>query len=229
MTTIALDPLLDLREAPAAGGSPWAYDTRAHRYRDLRSGRFLSATAMVELRDDFLERRRADIALVTDRLLAGDLPTAAWYAAMRWEIAQTTIVQYAFGRGGRSQLTDQDRRTIAELIGEQEARLFRFALEVEAGELSARQIAARAQLYVDSATRAYERGQAAAFRVVLPAYPGDGSTLCRARCKCHWALEDDELVVRATWTLGSAEHCETCLDRAARWAPLVLFKTGGGG
>ena len=96
--------------------------------------------------------------------------------------------------------------------------------EIAAGNLSPAQVAARSQLYTQAATASYERGRAAAHRLVLPAYPGDGSTQCRVNCKCHWRIVEDETAWNCYWTLGKAEHCEDCVAREATWAPYVYPK-----
>jgi len=58
------------------------------------------------------------------------------------------------------------------------------------------------------------------FESLLPYLPRDGSTECLMRCRCAWILEiidndkpTKKKVVEASWVLGVAEHCSTCLDR----------------
>ena len=45
------------------------------------------------------------------------------------------------------------------------------------------------------------------------------------RCKCRWAiniLDKQNQDFDCTWTLGVAEHCETCLERASEWVQLEV-------
>lgn len=92
------------------------------------------------------------------------------------------------------------------------------------------QIAARSRMYVRSAREAYERANARTRGAPeLPAYPGDGSTVCLTNCACHWELEpvEDEATGEiveweAYWTLGMTEHCPDCLERAEMWNPLRI-------
>ena len=107
-------------------------------------------------------------------------------------------------------------------------------------ELHEAQIAARSRMYVSSAREAFERGKRrAAGAPELPAYPGDGTTICLSRCRCMWDLqqarENDETVRwRCFWVLDPlAEHCSSeeedeegrplgCLQRAVLWNPLII-------
>jgi hypothetical protein len=41
-------------------------------------------------------------------------------------------------------------------------------------------------------------------------------------CRCTWRIERDDDEIRAYWVLSGAEHCATCQDRAALYAPLVI-------
>lgn len=87
----------------------------------------------------------------------------------------------------------------------------------------------RAALYGESLGQVYQRYYVAArgARVGLPdlpAYPRDGSTVCRVRCRCQWKIvkRDNELY-EATWQMGQAEHCPDCIERSKTWAPLRLI------
>lgn len=91
------------------------------------------------------------------------------------------------------------------------------------------QIAARSRMYVSSAREAFERGKRrAAGAPELPAYPADGSTICKSRCQCGWQLEEvkdadgNTIAWNAYWRLSPVESCETCLGRGATWNPLVI-------
>lgn len=97
-------------------------------------------------------------------------------------------------------------------------------------ELHEAQIAARSRMYVSSAREAFERGKRrAAGAPELPAYAGDGTTVCLSRCQCSWELEEvkdaagNTVAWNAYWRLNpAAKHCETCLGREAKWNPLVI-------
>jgi hypothetical protein len=89
--------------------------------------------------------------------------------------------------------------------------------------------AGRAALYGESLGQVYQRAYflARGSRVGLPdlpAYPRDGSTVCRVRCRCQWKIvKRANDLYEATWRLGQAEHCPDCLERSQEWSPLRLL------
>ncbi len=91
----------------------------------------------------------------------------------------------------------------------------------------------RAALYGESLGQVYQRYYVAArgARVGLPdlpAYPRDGSTVCRVRCRCQWKIvKRANDLYEATWKLGQAEHCPDCIQRAKDWNPLRLIYMRG--
>lgn len=205
----------------------WVYDETTHRYRDTATGRYLSPSTMVSLRDDAIERSRASVRALAESVASGDLSVQDWLVEMRDQVQTVTRLQYLFGRGGRHAARSSDRAVMATLVDDQWAFLQGFAEAVQAGRLSANQIRARAGLYLDSSVHAYERGRAASrIGLELPAYPGDGSTACRARCRCTWVIQETPTAWICRWTLDQvAEHCADCTTRARTYRRLVISKT----
>ena len=119
--------------------------------------------------------------------------------------------------------TDLD--ALSEIIKEQFDFLQQFGEEVRAGNLSAKQITARSELYMEASTRACEQAKAASFDIELPEYPADGNQICKARCRCRWEIEEKKDTIEAFWMLNvAAKHCDSCLSNAARWAPYTIEK-----
>jgi hypothetical protein len=103
-----------------------------------------------------------------------------------------------------------------------------FAESIQAGDVTAGQIAARTSLYLAAAEGSYAYGKAASYDALdLPGMPGDGGTPCLVRCLCSWQIEESDDEYRATWQLDGGEHCPGCEERAARWAPFVQPKDAG--
>jgi hypothetical protein len=202
--------------------TPWRYEPQLRRYRDLRTGRFIGATALTPIRDQYNAQRQDALRQLTGKLSAGTMTVPEWVTAMRGEIKSTYLAQYMAGRGGREQMTPADWGRCGQMLAQQYSYLQRFALDVQAGKLTPAEAEARAALYAASSTQAFERGKAAAWGLRLPAYPGDGSTPCRVRCRCRWKIDRTELHVEARWQLGVAEHCEVCVTRAGEWNPLIF-------
>lgn len=209
--------------------NPWVWEPRTHRYRNTASGRFVGARQMVQLRDTFIEAQKARTADLAARWASGELTTAQWREGMRLVIKQTYIDQYVMAKGGRGQLTQADYGRIGALVKEQYKFLQGFERDLKNGQMtSAGQVAYRAALYVDSATSSFERGRAEALGAPkLPQYPGDGATVCRTSCKCHWEIERVTGGWLAYWRLGpvKTEHCPDCYRNAGVWNPLVVEAT----
>ena len=216
----------------------WVYDDRKKLYRNTKTKKRLTADDLLALRDDFIDAQRltfssdgralrSDDRRIVSALVSGLKTVQEWLYEMRQQVRDMFNAQYMLGRGGRNAMfqSDLDRQT--EAIASQFDFLQAFAEEVRQGKLSAKQIAARAELYMEAATSAFEEGKAAGYGVTLPEYPGDGNQLCGVRCRCTWILVPGASEVRAFWTLNPlAKHCATCLGNAAKWAPYIV-KTGG--
>jgi len=212
------------RRPLAEGENPWEYDAGSRRYRDKRTGRWLSHNRMIAMRDDYVAAYETRVAGLAERVMSGDMTLQQWERGMRAELKSLHIGQYELGRGGRKAMTQSDWGRLGAEMRKQYGYLNGFASEVATGSLSPAQVAARSQLYVEASTASYERGRAAAHRLVLPAYPGDGSTQCRVNCKCHWRITEDQTKWDCYWTLGQAEHCEDCVTRSQTWAPYTYPK-----
>ena len=204
------------------------YDAGAKRYRNTSTGKFVGRTTIARIRDDMIDQSMARIDDLTARMLNGTISLDDWHLAMRAEIKQTTIAEYLLGRGGRNTMRPSDWGRIGAELRKQYRYLERFRTAIDLGQLSEKEVAARARLYTAGANASYGRGQAAAWQVTLPAYPGDGSTQCKNYCRCSWVMAETETEVRATWRLGgSKEKCPDCRRRASTWAPLVFDRATG--
>jgi len=160
-------------------------------------------------------------------LIAGYLTYDAWKRAMRDEIEAEYIRQYVAGIGGAALMLDADWNTLQTLLDRQYGYLDTFANELTAGRLSEDEIGARSELYISSATQAFERGKVSgktSGELELPAYPGDGSTPCLTNCQCEWDVVEEETEWQAFWRLGPTEHCDVCSERSETWNPYVVEK-----
>ncbi len=202
----------------------WEWVREGRRYRDTRSGRYLSPATVLALRDEFLADRKAAIGEATARLVAGEATVADWLLALREAVADLTLGEYAFGRGGRNAMADADYEAVAQALHGQLGYLQSFAESVRAGDLTARQIAARGALYASAARQAFERGKAASWGLTLEQLPGDGQTRCMANCRCTVEISDNDTEWRVRWVLHAAESCEDCIAMARKWNPLVVKK-----
>ena len=212
--------------------SLWRWEAKLSRYRNAETGRFIGAKGMVELRDLFVERQKAQTADLAARLIGGDLTSAEWVEAMRGVIKQTYIDQYVMARGGRAAMTQADFGRLGQMLKEQYKFLQGFERDLLNGKLTAGQIATRASMYIDSSTQAFERARGVALGApTLPQYPGDGATVCRTSCRCHWEIQARVGGWDCYWRLGpvKTEHCESCVINASQWNPLRVEANVTGG
>lgn len=190
--------------------------------------------------NDFAHRRRneqnprpsADARMGSESLGLRDLTTdlvnglktiQEWLHEMRQKIRDAFSALYMLARGGRNAMTQEDLDTLTEQVESQFDYLQAFGDQIAAGALTASQIRARSELYMEAATSAYERGKAAGYGVQLPEYPGDGNQDCGVRCRCHWHIVRVGEQVQAYWKLNLlAKHCRSCLENAAKWAPYTV-------
>ena len=209
----------------------WTFDGK--RYHETRTGRFVGAKDLVRLRDEYIDLQQYQVSNYSEMVANGSMSRDEFISRMRESIRNTYVNEYALGRGGRQMVTKAEWLQVARDAKAQYRYLNRFADQIEAARLAGKPfspeyIANRAKMYIDSGTKPYEMARAKAAGVPdLPAYPGDGQTVCTVNCRCHWEIEDNDTQFDCTWTLGDAEHCTDCLTNASKWAPLVIPKGAG--
>lgn len=204
----------------------WDYDTEEQTYRNRETGEIVTGEDQRQLRDKLVEESDKIARALTAQLTDGNMKLRTWVNRMRRLNKDTFIAEYILGRGGKSRMDSQDWGRLGHALREQYAYLNRFASDINAGKMTKAQIAARAAMYPERGTGQFERGFQKSREWPterLPAQPGEGSE-CLARCKCHWECNriEENGTWECTWTLGVAEHCPTCLQRAEDWAPYII-------
>jgi len=208
-----------------ADSTKWAFDQRVKRYRNLDTGKYIARATINRMRDDFADKARARIGGLAASLADKSLSVQAWEVAMREAVKTAIGAQYVYGRGGLNTMDQADWGRAGSMTKEAYGYLRGFAEQIAAGELSEKQINARAALYLNSTVNAYERGRGASFGIALPVYPADGGTACLANCRCRWEITETKAEIRATWVLNaSAEHCADCEARASTYSPYTITK-----
>lgn len=157
-----------------------------------------------------------------DAYQKSDKKDETWTEGFLKALAAGIIAAYLLGRGGADEeLSQEEIDRLQEYIEEQSQYLDGFGSA--AGGLTPAMGAARAGMYAAALTLPFWWGRTRYLE--LPAYPGDGSTTCLSRCKCHWEivpLDEDAGDYDCTWVLGLAEHCSDCVDRSMAWRPLQV-------
>ena len=155
-----------------------------------------------------------------------DIKVNSWLRSMRSQIMNANISQYLFSKGGVNNLDQADGARLVQMNLTQFEFLQRFAEDLRSNSLSERKLQDRSKQYMESSTAAYERGKLASrVQLALPQVPGDGNQNCKARCRCHLRIEENEVQYEVYWTLAArAQHCGTCLDNSSAWNPLRITK-----
>lgn len=233
--------------------SQWPEDTTWYEYRDL--GIPTAGVATVEEAEDYLDRwepgtripRRIKYRMMLDRLtlyeelitelaemlIGGEITPREWEERMAQEIKGLHLTAYVTGRSGRwEDMTSQDYGSVGGVLRKQYRYLRRWRAQLsEPGVLELTDVEGvvnRAKLYGAASSSTFERGHGAENGIppgTLPAYPGDGTTLCLTNCKCWWSIRvisKERGDFDANWRLGPAEHCRTCRARAKDWLGLRI-------
>ncbi len=213
----------------------WLPSTR--RYRDADTKRFVSRNTVMRYVSQITSAGSSEGATLARLVSGGELSPADFGIQLRQEVKSTFIQQYILGRGGRQQMTPRDWGSVGRLLREQYRRINNFVRDIETKNLTEGQIRVRAEMYFQTSRSAYERGNAGAYGVTLPSYPGDETQTCYGGCQCAWRLEEDRdedgnlVAILAFWELNElAEHCEAdlaagtrgCVQNAAEYNPLVI-------
>ena len=178
-----------------------------------------------QLQED-IDKRKERLKLLAVLFFSGALSLVAWREAMRWQIEELYILAYTLGRGGLDSMTTHDWTRLQLVLDQHYQYLDKFSRDISG--MSEAQAQARAALYAQSAYQAYSVGQeqrAGQGQLILPAHPGDISTICGSNCRCHWRIEDRPVIGwNCYWEVDAqAENCKDCLERGENWNPLAVM------
>ena len=207
----------------AVSAGNWEWNDRTKRFRNLVTGANITDIRRIELRDAYIQKQLPAIRRLVNQLGNGEITVQEYLLSIRRHIKKTYLGEWLLGKGGVNAMTANDVRLVGIHVHRQYEFLQNFVEQIRNGELSVAQIRSRTEMYIHSATQAYERGQASSYDVDLPEYPGDGNQLCLSRCKCRWEIVRTDTEIQAHWLVNIAvEHCESCRNNTAKWNPLRI-------
>ena len=180
-------------------------------------------------RQEIFQDRARDLNV---QLKQGRIEPDAWFRQMRGEIRKLHTSAYGIGYSGKfDEMGLQDYGAIGNTVQRQYRFLQKWKTQIRTEGLEAFSLAQlndRAQKYGAASRESFEKGYGSEVGIdtsVLPDHPGSGNTICMTRCKCRWSIDilsKENGDFNCTWTLGDAEHCDTCLRRAMEWVQLEV-------
>jgi len=134
------------------------WDALVGRYRDEK-GRFVGRDTVYAYVNQSLNISSNVSQALSSWVFDGNISVNDWKLAMRAEIKDEYIRQYLSFAGGRNNMTQADWGSIGGMLKEQYKYLDGFANDIASGDMTEAQIAARAQMYINSAREGRERAR----------------------------------------------------------------------
>jgi hypothetical protein len=164
---------------------------------------------------------QVEIRTITSQLERGEMTLDEWKSQMRERIIRYALAALMLGMVDE-ELSAQAQAVAVQFAEQQNGYLEKFANEIKTGGEWQASWNHRAEQYGESIQVPYWK--AATRFLVLPAYPGDGSSECMVSDRCMWFMDWIDLTNRdvdAYWVnMHDARICPTCAERGIRWYPL---------
>ena len=170
--------------------SSWRYDPISGRYRGA-NGRFLSAKAVEALVDGRINKLGTELRRFTRMLADGSITLDQWQGSVREALKLVHVQAAIIGNGGREAMGAADWGRIGQRLRVEYAYLQNFANDLLGARVSSAMALARIGLYAQSVRGSFWEGTTIRSEK-------QGYTLMRR-------ILDSQ-----------AEHCQDCLDYAAR-------------
>ena len=132
---------------PIQSALGFLWNSKNSQYQYVENSNLVSREAVQALSRSRIEAAKREIQQITADFLAGRLPFEEWQRRMTEIIKLAHIEQALLGRGGVDAMTQQDYASTQQTIQTENQFLQNFAREIASGNLTKKQIAARANLY----------------------------------------------------------------------------------
>lgn len=207
----------------------FTWDSNSKRYR-YSNGQFVSGETVRGYTQALVDGGASARETLAEQLNSGAINTSDAKELIRENLKRSYIQELTLGAGGRAQTSFAMYGTIGAQLKSQYRYLDGFMDAIDSGNLSEDEIRNRLNLYFESATQAYETGNAMAYGMSaneLPAYPADGETVCLGRCRCYWDIQavykDGKLIgYDCRWTRTITDSCPDCVDNAIEYNPFKI-------
>jgi hypothetical protein len=135
--------------------SDFSFNPATRRYRDNRTGRFVSTEKVRQISQQTINARTQKTDKLTRDLLQKKITVSEWEEKMSFEIKNLTIQLY---RVGKPDMSASDYGRIGQMLRTQYARLRKFCRDIILGTQSEAQIINRSKQYVAKSREAFEEG-----------------------------------------------------------------------
>ncbi len=181
-------------------------------------------TAQRDLLVDWQDISIGQFDRYADAWTTGEISLADYERLFKQELKDLYIASVWTATGSPEATTQRHYGLAGRRLRDQYGFVSDFFQEVEAGEMTINQIKARGALYARSSRQITEQigGQQDGLPL-LPAYPADGSTICKTNDKCTLRTENVQNGFDVFWVLHPAEHCRDCVRRSANSPLRVRF------
>ena len=233
---------------PVIARGDWRFLLNVQRYRNSKTGAVVNQIKNVELRDDFTDALHPDAERLGTELSEREITLHAWCREMARVIQTAHVGLWLLGAGGYNAIDTSAVVTLEGTLRQQLDLLTSYAERIKTQNrsdterqfrltqrlITARGVINRGIMFIEAATQSGERGRITTYGFhsdILPHYPGDGSTECMWRCRCHWRLvypKGQNSYYHAYWRLRGGHpdgrNCATCLVYAERYNPYTVIR-----
>lgn len=135
--------------------SSFIFDFAAQRFRDIKSGRFLSIPATEKARERVINGARQEMERDAQRLVEGKIKLAEFERRMQRNIKTIHVTTAAQARGGFRQMTRADYDRVSKRVLDEFKYLRDFSKDVKSGRQALTGVRSRAGLYSEAARGTY--------------------------------------------------------------------------
>jgi hypothetical protein len=181
----------------------YIYDPKSLRYRNISSGKFVSAKQVRAAADTVIDSETQRIRAISQQLVDGQINLAEWQIQSSALLKNLHVSIGIAANGGLEATSASDMGYIASRIKKQYKYLRDFALQIKKGQQKLDgTLVSRSALYVQAGRGTYED--------------------VRRRAADESGLQEEKRV------LGFADHCIDCLEQSSLgWQPLDTLASIG--
>lgn len=135
------------------------FDPRTHRYRNLKTGRFVRYAEVLEVADNEVSRLEVRLMAHGRLLNSRKIDIAEFQTRMALSLKESHLRMAMLGAGGKKQMDAKQYGYVGQQLRKQYEFLYQFGQMLEGGTLTEEQILRRAKSYAKSANLAFRKAE----------------------------------------------------------------------